>query len=174
MRAISRFRRLAGISTSSWAAMIPLRIRVRKSAIGSVIDMVRSPTRLRHAGDVALVRELAQADPAQAELAIHRARTTAATAARMRTRLVLRRAVRGDDLGCLSHCSGSSLSSYWLLRGEALETGRPAFAGEGQAQRLEQRERLGVGLGGGRERDVQTAHLIDVVVVDLREDGLLP
>src|SRR5262245_50807135 len=97
MRAISRFRRLAGIATSSWAAMIPLRIRVRKSAIGSVIDM-RSPARLRHAGDVALVRELAQADPADAELAVDRARTPALAAARMRARLVLGRPVRGDDL----------------------------------------------------------------------------
>src|ERR671914_483483 len=53
---MSRFRRLAGISTSSCAAMIPLRMRVRKSAIGSVIDMA-SPARLRHAGDEAAVGE---------------------------------------------------------------------------------------------------------------------
>src|SRR5262249_15606431 len=98
MRAISRFRRLAGIATSSWAAMIPLRIRGRKAAIGSVIDMARSPARLRHAGDEALVRELAQADAADAELAVDRARTPALATARMRARLVLRRPVRGDDL----------------------------------------------------------------------------
>src|SRR3954454_10243419 len=102
MRAISRLSLLDGISTSSLAAMMPLRMRVRKSAMGSVIDM-RSPARLRHAGDVALVRELAQAHPAQAELAVDRARAPAATAARVRPRLVLGRAVRANDLGCLGH-----------------------------------------------------------------------
>src|SRR4051812_14701815 len=102
MRAISRLSRLDGISTVSCAAMIPLRMRVRKSAIGSVIDM-RSPTRLRHAGDEALVRQLAQAHAAEPELAVDRARTTAAAAARMRPRLVLGRAVRANDLGGLCH-----------------------------------------------------------------------
>src|SRR3954452_15444884 len=97
IRAISRLRRLAGISTSSWAAMIPLRMRVRKSATGSVIDM-GSPARLRHAGDVAVVRELAQADAAQPELAVHRPRPAAAAAARMGPRLVLRRARHAHDL----------------------------------------------------------------------------
>src|SRR3954451_8041050 len=97
MGAISVFRPEAGISTVSWAAVIPLRIRVRKSAIGSVIDM-RSPARLGHARDVAVVRQLAQAQAAQPELPVDRARTPAATTARVRARLVLRRPVRGDDL----------------------------------------------------------------------------
>src|ERR1700742_144571 len=97
MRAISRLSLLDGISTSSLAAMMPLRMRVKKSAMGSVIDM-RLPAALRHAGDVALVRELAQADAAEAELAIDRARTPAATAARVRPRLVLGRLVRANDL----------------------------------------------------------------------------
>src|SRR5687768_11220963 len=88
MRAISAFSPEAGISTSSWAAWMPLRIRVRKSVIGSVID-IRSPARLRHAGDEALVRELAQADAAQAELAIHGTGPAAAVAARVVARLVL-------------------------------------------------------------------------------------
>src|SRR3954451_20600036 len=83
--------------------MIPLRIRVRKSAIGSVIDMARSPTRLGHAGDHALGRQLAQAQAADPELAIHRARAPTATTTRMRARLVLGRPLRGDDLGCLGH-----------------------------------------------------------------------
>src|SRR5919106_5286296 len=99
---MSRLRRLAGISTSSWAAMIPLRIRVRKSAMGSVIDM-RSPARLRHAGDEAVVRELAQAHAAEAELAIDGARAAAAPAARVGPRLVLRRARLAHDLGLLCH-----------------------------------------------------------------------
>src|ERR671933_726687 len=88
MRAISRLRRLEGISTSSFAAMMPLRMRVRKSAMGSVIDMAL-PARLRHAGDEALVRELAQADAAKPELAVHRARAAAAPAAAVAPRRVL-------------------------------------------------------------------------------------
>src|SRR5215217_9206369 len=102
MRAISRLRRLEGISTSSLAAMMPLRIRVRKSAMGSVIDMAL-PARLRHAGDEALVGELAQADAAQPELAVHRTRAPAAPAAAVRPRGVLGRAVGPHDHGCLGH-----------------------------------------------------------------------
>src|SRR5919205_1493598 len=97
MRAISRLRLLDGMITVSCAAMIPLRMRVRKSATGSVIDM-RSPARLRHAGDVAVVRELAQAHAAQAELAVDRPRPAAAAAARVGPRLVLRCARLAHDL----------------------------------------------------------------------------
>src|SRR3954466_4809707 len=145
--------------------MMPLRIRVRKSAMGSVIDM-RLPTALGHAGDVALVGELAQADPAQPELAVDRARAPAAAAARMGPRLVLRRAVRANDLGCLSHGSGSSLSSYWLFS-EGLEMARTAVTGKRHAERVEQRERLGVRRGARRDRDVEATHLVDRVVIDL-------
>src|SRR3954469_22248653 len=91
IRAISFLSFEAGMSTVSLLACAPLRSRVRKSATGSVIDM-RSPARLRHAGDVALVRELAQADPAQAELAEHGAGAAAAPAARVLPGLVLGRA----------------------------------------------------------------------------------
>src|SRR5919206_5345967 len=109
IRAISRLRRLDGISTVSWAAMIALRMRVRKSATGSVIDM-RSPARLRHAGDEALVGELAQADPAQAELAVDRARATAPAAARVLPGLVLLRPGLPDDLALLCHISALSVA----------------------------------------------------------------
>src|SRR3712207_9299545 len=88
MRAISAFSRELGITTSSWAAWMPLRIRVRKSAMGSVIDMAL-PARLRHAGDVALMRELAQADAADAELAVDRLGAGAPAAARVRAGPVL-------------------------------------------------------------------------------------
>src|SRR3954454_2102012 len=156
MRAISRLSLLDGISTSSLAAMMPLRIRVRKSAMGSVID-IRSPTALGHAGDVALVRELAQADPAQAELAVDGARAPAAPAARVGPRLVLRRAVRADDLGCLCHGSGRSVSSYWLLC-EGLEVAGGAVASDRQAERVEQRVRLGVRRGRRRVPEAQATH----------------
>src|SRR3954454_14654331 len=96
--------------------MMPLRIRVRKSAIGSVIDM-RSPTRLRHAGYHAVVRQLAQAQGADAALAVHGARATAAPTTRVSARRILRRPVRRDDLGCLSHSRSSLLSMPRRVRG---------------------------------------------------------
>src|SRR5262245_9788837 len=48
-----------------------------------------------------------------------------------------------------------------------------AVAAERQAESLEQRAGMVVGLGGGRDRHVETADLLNVVVVDLREDDLL-
>src|SRR3954447_10121686 len=133
-----------GTSTVSWAAVMPLRMRVRKSATGSVID-IRSPTRLRHAGDHAVVRELAQADPAQAELAVHGARPAAPAAARVLAGLVLRGALLAHPLGGLRH------GGRQLLRGdgvvvEGLVTGRTALAGERHAEGVQQGEGLGVGL----------------------------
>src|SRR3954447_5853992 len=132
MRAISTLSLDDGISTVSWAAVIPLRIRVRRSAMGSVIDMWL-PARLGHAGDVAVVRELAQADPAEAELAEHRARPATAAAAGGLAGLVLGGALLAHPLGCLRH------GETQLLRGcsfsfEGLEAGGPAFAGERHAE----------------------------------------
>src|SRR5947199_4233414 len=90
MRASSAFIFECGITTSSCPACNPLRIRVRKSATGSVIDIALDlPARLLDARDQALVRDLAQADPAQAELAEVRTRTTAALAAVVVARRVL-------------------------------------------------------------------------------------
>src|SRR3954449_11478598 len=48
-----------------------------------------------------------------------------------------------------------------------------ALAAERQADGQEQRAGVVVGLGGGRDRHVETADLLNVVVVDLREDDLL-
>src|SRR5919112_4588394 len=92
MRAISTLSLLAGISTVSCDAWMALRTRVRKSATGSVIDMRCGsclPAALGHARDEALVRELAQADPAQPELAVDGPRAAAAAAARVLAGLVL-------------------------------------------------------------------------------------
>src|ERR671926_1171163 len=103
IRAISILSLLAGISTVSCDAWMALRTRVRKSATGSVMDMrsggLLLPAALGHAGDVAVVRELAQADPAQAELAVDGARAAAAAAARVLPGLVLGGA-------CLAHALG--------------------------------------------------------------------
>src|SRR4051794_22043732 len=147
MRAISRLSLLDGMTTSSWAAWIPLRMRVRKSAMGSVIDM-RSPARLRHAGDEPVVRELAQADPAHAELAVDGTRAAAAAAARGIPGLVLGRTGLPGDLALLGH-GAFSLSPLRLgrdgLARQRLEAPGPALAGERHPQGVEQREGLGVG-----------------------------
>src|SRR5438045_6308130 len=101
MRAISCFRREAGISTCSCSALLALRMRASMSATGSV--SIASPAALCHAGDHALVRELAQADPAEAELLEHRPRPAAAVAARVRARLELLRALLLDPKACFRH-----------------------------------------------------------------------
>src|SRR3954447_3133917 len=104
MRASSVFIFEWGITTSSWPACSPLRMRVRKSAIGSVIDMTLDlPARLLDAGDQTLVSDVAQADAAQAELAVVRTRTTAALAAVVVARRVLARTRLLDTLGSLGH-----------------------------------------------------------------------
>src|SRR5258708_10628395 len=59
-----------------------LRIRVRRSAIGSVMLIVRaSPTRLRKARNLAAIGGLAQLGARQPELAVHAARTSGDRAA---------------------------------------------------------------------------------------------
>src|ERR1700742_2691594 len=97
-----------GRTPSSWYAEFALRRRVKKSAIGSVIVMVTCqpfspwflagsgpvaicalPAGLVHAGQLAAVGHLAQAHPAEAELAEHRARAATPLAARVPANLEL-------------------------------------------------------------------------------------
>src|SRR4051795_9679431 len=59
------------------------------------------------------------------------------------------------------------------IDGQALVVLGASLAGEGQAERVQQGERLGVGGRRRGDRDVQAPDLIDRVVVDLREDRLL-
>src|SRR4051812_28521845 len=131
MRAISTLSLDDGISTVSCAAVMPLRMRVRKSAMGSVIDisLPPSPARLRHAGDHPVVRELAQADAAQAELAVDGARAPATAAAAVLAGLVLCGALLAHPLGGLRH-GGRPLLRGDGVGGEGLEAGRTALAGE--------------------------------------------
>src|SRR5712691_11534735 len=49
----------------------------------------------------------------------------------------------------------------------------PSVRCEGHAEAAQERERLLVSLRSGRDRDVEAADLLDVVVVDLGEDDLL-
>src|SRR5947207_12229824 len=113
MRAISRLRFEDGISTVSWAAVIPLRTRVRKSAMGSVIDIGGSwlellPAALGHPGNEAVVGQLAQADPAEAELAVDGAGAAAPAAAAVLPGLELGGACLAHALGRLGHVRQAS------------------------------------------------------------------
>src|SRR6266568_5915750 len=63
------------------------------------------PTGLAHARQLAAVRHLAQTDPAQAELAEHRVRTSAPLAPVVTPDLELRLGRRLDDEGFLGHFS---------------------------------------------------------------------
>ena len=65
--------------------------------MGSVL-LMRLPTRLAHAGDLALLGQLPEADPAESKLAIHRARPPAQGAPAAVLVLVLGRPVRLVDL----------------------------------------------------------------------------
>src|SRR6478735_8960696 len=75
------------------------------SAIGSVIVIGAppSPRCLGHAGDLAGVGQLAQADPAQSELAVHRARPATPAATRVAAHLELRSALLLVDQRFLGH-----------------------------------------------------------------------
>src|SRR6476646_2756988 len=103
MRAISSFCFETGMRVTSASAVLALRMRVSMSAMGSVVMQSPLPARLRHAGDHARVRELAQADAAQPELPVHGARPAAPLAARVATRLVLRRPGGLDSQRFLRH-----------------------------------------------------------------------
>src|SRR5205085_7458971 len=88
IRATSTFSFEAGSSTRSWCDVMPLRMRVSMSAIGSVIDIVDSwlsgrclPARLGHARDVAAERQLPKTDAAKLKLTKEAARPTADLAA---------------------------------------------------------------------------------------------
>src|SRR3954447_11958570 len=104
MRAISTFSFEFGISARSCSALLALRMRVSMSATGSVsMVVVLSPRALRHAGDHALVGELAQADTAEPELLVDRARAPATVAAGVVTHLELGRPAGLDDQRLLRH-----------------------------------------------------------------------
>ena len=106
MRAICALRREVGISVRSCIALLALRIRVSMSAIGSVSILRSSPRALRHAGDDALVGEIAQADPADPELAIHGTRAPTACATAVLAHLEALRPGRLSDHGLLRHATG--------------------------------------------------------------------
>src|SRR5256714_12796531 len=102
---MSTFALELGMVACSCSALLALRMRVSMSAIGSVSTVSLLPARLRHAGNRALMRQLAEADPAEAELAEGRARAAAPVAARVVAHLVLLGSPLLDDERRLRHYS---------------------------------------------------------------------
>src|SRR3954453_7071796 len=101
-------------------------MRVRKSAIGSVIDIALDlPARLLDARDQALVRDRPQADAAQAELAEIRTRATAALAAVVVARRTLVRTRLLYTLGSLGHL----LSAFRIFEGSLVLVSGPGRRG---------------------------------------------
>src|SRR5215207_10081266 len=104
MRARASFSFDDGISTSSWNAVFAFRRRVSMSAIGSVIMRATpSPRCLGHARHFARVRHGAEADAAESEALVDRARAAATAAARVPAHLELRSALLLLDEGFLCH-----------------------------------------------------------------------
>src|SRR5919109_507111 len=161
-RAISTFSFDTGMSTRRWPAWQALRTRVSMSATGSITLISRPlPAGFAHAGNFPAQRELTETDAAQLELA---GRTTAAAAplaavvgAHLELRLPLDllhpRPLR-HPASLLVDCDGG-------------------FAPEGHPQLAQQRLRGVVPAGRRHERDIHAMDLLDLVVVDLREDHLL-
>src|SRR5579883_147489 len=93
-----------GMVTVSLWAEFALRILVSMSAIGSVMVMAALlPTRLRHPWHLAGVHHRAQADPAEAELAVDGLGAAAPPAPGVRTDLELGRALLLLDQRLLGH-----------------------------------------------------------------------
>src|SRR5688572_6998460 len=100
--AMPTFMREAGMRVVLAPIRVALRMRVSMSAIGSVIMACASPVSgspggLAHARDLAQQRTRAQADAADAGLAVDGARAAADAAATVATHLELGRALGLDD-----------------------------------------------------------------------------
>src|SRR3569832_2742489 len=88
----------------SWRPRQPLRMRVSRSAIGSVIMIaLLLPARLDEAGNQSLQREIAHADAAKLEAPVDAARAAALLAACVSAHRELRLALALDDHRLLGH-----------------------------------------------------------------------
>src|SRR5580692_4239921 len=103
MRAISTFNLEDGRSTRGCFARAALRMRVSKSAMGSVVILSSLPAGLHHAGNFSLEREAAETDTAHLELAERAPRAAADPAAVALADLVLQLALGLRDLTGSSH-----------------------------------------------------------------------
>src|ERR1700761_5692833 len=162
IRASSRLSLEDGIVTSRCCALAALRKRVRKSEMGSVIDMATSST--------SSCRGCIRCAPARA-----------GRSGRCRTCGTRHGRDRNGDSGCsrgsctwVSAAGGRAVKALPFAPLNRCCRLLAAVACERHPERLEQRERFLVAGRRRRNRDVEAADLIDLVVVGLGEDDLLP
>jgi hypothetical protein len=103
MRAISIFSFDDGMSTRECRAREPFRIRVKKSAMGSVVILQSLPAGFHDAGNFSLERETAKTDAAHLELPKRAARTPANPATVALANFVLQLPLSFGDLTGSSH-----------------------------------------------------------------------
>src|SRR5689334_20921569 len=96
------FTRELGTSRVSWPARMALRMRVKRSAIGSVIIIAILPARLDQSRDMAFAGVIPEADAAHAEAAEKRPRAAAQRAAVILPHLEFIGPFRLDPQACLS------------------------------------------------------------------------
>src|SRR5215210_1393317 len=159
-RQTSSLSRETGTSSRSCFARWALRIRVSRSAMGSVM-LIESfspsrplPARLDHAGQIALQRQIPQVDATQPELAVDTARAATDPAP-----------VAVADL---------ELQLLPLLRDLCRRRHNLLLACERHAELAQQEQGALVVAGRRHDRDVHPLRLLDLVVVDLGEDQLVP
>src|SRR5438093_9133626 len=152
MRAISSFSFEDGISTRSCNALLALRMRVSMSATGSV-SIASSYQELFVMPGITPWWASSRRQIRQSPNFLNTARGRPHLLQRLYARV-------------LNFCGRAALAIKLFLA--TLLLGR-----ERKAQAAQQRLCLLVRLGGGRDRDVEAADLVDAVVVDLREDDLL-
>src|SRR6266702_1424025 len=159
MRAISPFSLEAGTSILGSLARTPFRIRVVMSAMGSVMFignyLLGLPARLDDARDVARERQLAEADAAHLELPQVRPGAAAGAAAVVLAHPELRLALGLGDQRQLGH-----YPSLLLVP-------------ERHPEVREKELGLLVRPGRGHEGDVHAPELVDLRVVDFREEDLV-
>src|SRR5690606_11672091 len=158
-----------GIETLVCFAIKALRMRVSISAIGSLTFMPAIscflPTGLHHTGDVAFERQLAEADPAQLELADVAARAATALAAVPHADIEL------AALFPVGHALLRHVNSY-LLACSVLRT-VDFQALERHAQQAQQLPAFLVRLRRRDDGNLHSPDLVDLVILDLREEDLL-
>src|ERR1700729_638619 len=155
MRASSTFRFDDGKSTRACLARVPFRIRVKKSAMGSVVILPSLPTSLHHARNFSLERVAAETDAAHFKLAEKSARTSADAATVPLADLVLQLPLHLRELTGTRHAFSLSL--------------RP----ERNAEQFQQLASFFVVSCRSRYSDVHALDFVYPGVIDLRENQLV-
>src|SRR5258708_5164349 len=138
------------MSTEGRSMATALRMRVSMSAIGSVI--IESPACLLHSGNQSIQSHVAETQPAQLELAINGARSSAQLAAPLAPTTEFRFPVRLFNFCLAGHENVAPLC---------------LFCADGQTEFFEQHPRLGIGIGAGHQGNMHALRMRHFVGVDL-------